>query len=353
MPRFATRLVPTAQKVAQFEYELPEHLIAQHPTDRRDESRLLVLHRDCGSLLHQTFRDLPELLAPGDLLVLNDTRVLPARLVGRCETTGQPWVGLFLNTNGDAWEMLTQNRNVPGPGTTYRTDTGLLLTFRGRTENRHWLMKPAEPGSVTDLLGRYGQMPLPPFIRDGHAVEEDEVRYQTVYAERTGSVAAPTAGLHFTPELFERLANQGVGAARVTLHIGLGTFALLKGDDPAQHVIHREWCEITQPTIDAIHAAKGRGNRVIAVGTSTTRTLETAARCGKLTAFRGETDLYILPPFEFRAIDGLITNFHLPRTTLPLLVAAFTGWERLHRVYQTAIAESYRFYSYGDALLVL
>lgn len=336
-----------------FDYRLPEHLIAQHPTERRDNSRLMVVRRDRGTLQHRTFHDLPELLTPGDLLVVNDTKVLPARLVGRCDATGAKWVGLFLCVNGGLWEMLSQNRDAPRSGSVFVTDTGLRLTLRGRTDDRHWLMEPAEPGTPLELLARFGHMPLPPFIRNGQAIDEDDERYQTVYAERAGSVAAPTAGLHFTPELFERLATRGIGTARVTLHIGLGTFAVMKVDDPTQHVIHREWCEVTQPTVDAIRAAKARGNRVIAVGTSTTRTLESAARDDELCTLRGETGLYILPGFEFRVIDGLITNFHLPRTTLLQLVAAFAGSDLLRIAYTRAIARGYRFYSYGDAMLVL
>jgi S-adenosylmethionine:tRNA ribosyltransferase-isomerase len=196
-------------------------------------------------------------------------------------------------------------------------------------------------------------VPLPPYIRKGLDRDEDEERYQTVYAERVGSVAAPTAGLHFTPELLDRLAERGIGSAHVTLHVGLGTFAPVKVEDPTKHSIHAEWCEVTQEVVNVIHATKARGSRVIAVGTTTARTLETAARPEGLRPFCGETKLYIHPPFEFRVIDGLITNFHLPRTTLLLLVAAFAGSELLHRAYTEAIACEYRFYSYGDAMLVL
>ncbi len=336
-----------------FDYTLPEHLIAQHPAARRDESRLLVVRRNTGALEHHTFRDLPDLLGPGDLLVLNDTRVLPARLIGRREATGGKWEGLFLHETGGLWEMLAQTRGYPEVGTVFITDTGLRLTLRGRTDERHWLMEPAEKGTPPELLALFGHIPLPPYIRKGHAADADEERYQTVYAERAGSVAAPTAGLHFTPELFDRLSARGIGTARVTLHVGLGTFAPVKVDDPTKHSIHREWCEVTQPTVDAILAAKARGGRVVAVGTTTTRTLESAARTDGLRPFSGETGLYILPPFEFRVIDALITNFHLPRTTLLLLVGAFAGSELLRTAYTEAIEREYRFYSYGDAMLVL
>jgi S-adenosylmethionine:tRNA ribosyltransferase-isomerase len=336
-----------------FDYHLPEHLIAQHPAERRDESRLLVVRRASATLEHRTFRDLPELLAPGDLLVLNDTKVLPARLVGRREATGGKWEALFLAERDGLWELLAQTRGYPEAGTAFVTDTGLRLTLRGRTDERHWLMEPDEKGSPAEVLARFGHVPLPPYIRKGRGADADHERYQTVYAARAGSVAAPTAGLHFTPDLFGRLAARGIATATVTLHVGLGTFAPVKVDDPAKHQIHREWCEVTQPTVDAICAAKAKGGRVVAVGTTTTRTLESAALPGGLKPYYGETSLYIRPPFEFRVIDGLVTNFHLPRTTLLLLVGAFAGPDLLRAAYAEAIAREYRFYSYGDAMLVL
>lgn len=336
-----------------FDYQLPEHLIAQHPAAERDESRLLVIRRESAVIEHRTFRDLPNLLAPDDLLVLNDTKVLPARLIGVREETGGKWEALFLAERDGLWEMLAHTRGHPGPGTMFVTDSGLRMTMRGRTEDHHWLMEPEEEGTPGEVLTRHGHVPLPPYIRKGRDIDEDEERYQTVYAERVGSVAAPTAGLHFTPELFARLAARGISTARVTLHVGIGTFAPIKVDDPTKHRIHHEWCEVTQPTVDAILTTKARGGRVVAVGTTTTRTLESAARPDELKPFRGETNLFIHPPFEFRVINGLVTNFHLPRTTLLLLVAAVAGSELLQRAYAEAIAHDYRFYSYGDAMLVL
>lgn len=332
-----------------FDYDLPDHLIAQEPAARRDESRLLVVRRDSGLLEHRTFRDLPQLLRPNDLLVLNDTKVLPARLVGRRIATGGKWEGLYLRTVGGAWELLAQTRGFPQEGEAFTTDSGLRLTLVGRTADRHWLMRPEPAGAAEDLLPTYGHIPLPPYIRKGRARDADVGRYQTVYAEHVGSVAAPTAGLHFTPEL---LAN-GLRTAPVTLHVGLGTFAPVKSDDPTKHAIHEEWCEVRAETVDAIHEAKARGGRVIAVGTTTTRTLESAARDGELVPYCGDTGLFIHPPFDFRVVDGMVTNFHLPRTTLLLLVQAFAGSELLRRAYQEAIEKGYRFYSYGDAMLVL
>jgi S-adenosylmethionine:tRNA ribosyltransferase-isomerase len=335
------------------DYDLPERLIAQEPSARRDESRLLVVRRDSRTLEHRTFRDLPELLRSGDLLVLNDTKVLPARLLGRRERTGGRWEALFLRETPAGWEMMAKTRGHPTTDDTFVTDSGLRMRLVGRTADHHWLMQPDPPGPVADLLAAHGHVPLPPYIRKGLDTAADRQRYQTVYAERAGSVAAPTAGLHFTPELLDRLSAAGVRTARVTLHVGLGTFAPIKADDPTRHAIHAEWCEVGQETVDAIREAKARGGRVVAVGTTTTRTLESAARPDGLRPFRGETDLFIRPPFEFRVIDGLLTNFHLPRTTLLLLVQAFAGSELLQRAYAEAVAREYRFYSYGDAMLVL
>jgi S-adenosylmethionine:tRNA ribosyltransferase-isomerase len=332
-----------------FDYDLPEHLIAQEPAANRDESRLLVVRRDTGSLEHRAFRDLPELLGPGDLLVLNDTKVISARLLGRRERTGGQWEGLFLRETPAGWEMMTRTRGHPTSGEVFVTDSGLRLTLAGRTADHHWLMRPDPPGTAAGLLAIHGQVPLPPYIRKGRAADADRQRYQTVYAAHLGSVAAPTAGLHFTPALLDRLAAKGIQTARVTLHVGLGTFAPVKTDDPTQHAIHAEWCEVGPEAVQAIREAKARGNQVIAVGTTTTRTLETAG----LHPYRGETGLFIRPPYEFRVIDALITNFHLPRTTLLLLAQAFAGSELLPKAYAEAVAAGYRFYSYGDAMIVL
>jgi S-adenosylmethionine:tRNA ribosyltransferase-isomerase len=332
-----------------FDYDLPEHLIAQEPAASRDESRLMVVRRDAGMLEHREFRDLPEVLRPGDLLVLNDTKVIPARVLGRRERTGGKWEGLFLRETPAGWELMTRTRGHPTSGEVFVADSGLRLTLAGRTADHHWLMRPEPPGPATDLLAAHGHVPLPPYIRKGRDSAADRQRYQTVYAAHLGSVAAPTAGLHFTPALFDRLAAAGVRTVRVTLHVGLGTFAPIKATDPAQHAIHSEWCEVGPETVEAIRGAKARGGRVVAVGTTTTRTLETAG----LRPYRGPTGLYIRPPFEFRVIDGLITNFHLPRTSLLLLAQAFAGSELLRKAYAEAIAEGYRFYSYGDAMIVL
>jgi S-adenosylmethionine:tRNA ribosyltransferase-isomerase len=340
-----------------FDYELPEHLIAQYPAQRRDASRLLVLRRKEERLEHRIFQDLPELLQAGDLLVLNDTKVIPARLIGQRADTGGRWEGLFLQLRGHLWEMLAKTRGHPGRGTRFITDSGLTLILQGRTEDHHWLMEPQEAGDVWELLERHGHVPLPPYIRKGRDEPADRERYQTVFATRAGSVAAPTAGLHFTEELLQRLTTAGVNIAHVTLHVGLGTFAPIKNADPRHHAMHREWCQVTPETVMAIQTTRQRGGRVVAVGTTTVRTLETAARRGEssqLSPFAGETELYIYPPFEFYVVDALITNFHLPRTTLLLLVSAFVrNDDLLKQAYEEAIAHEYRFYSYGDAMLIL
>lgn len=335
-----------------FDYHLPERLIAQHPAERRDGSRLMVLDRATGTVTHHRFRDLPQFLRPNDLFVLNDTKVIPARVVGVRANTGGKWEGLFLREVNGAWEMLAQTRGYPEVGERFALPTGLTLTLVGRTDDRHWLMTPDRPGTAADLLAEHGHIPLPPYIRKRADGPADKERYQTVYAEHAGSVAAPTAGLHFTPELLAVLSAKGVNEARVTLHVGLGTFAPVKADDPLKHQIHAEWAEVGRETADAINRTKASGGRVVAVGTTTTRTLETAARTADGT-FRGETALFIHPPFEFRALDVLVTNFHLPRTTLLLLAQAFAGSELLRRGYEEAVREEYRFFSYGDAMLIV
>ena len=334
-----------------FDYDLPEHLIAQTPAASRADSRLLVVHRQTGRLEHRHFRDLPEYCNPGDLLVRNNTKVLPARLIGTREKTGGRWEGLFLTERDGVWELLAQTRGFVGVGEILSSNDGRLrLELVGRTDDRHWLLRPLIPGTPGDLLAIHGIIPLPPYIRKGLAEDADRERYQTVYATVAGSVAAPTAGLHFTPELLQTLSRKEVGIADVTLHVGLGTFAPVKAADPTQHAIHAEWCEVPEKTAEVIRRCDGR---VIAIGTTTVRTLESAARNRPLAEFRGPTDLFIHPPFEFNVIGGLITNFHLPRTTLLLLVQAFSGVDLLKAVYAEAVRREYRFFSYGDAMLVV
>jgi S-adenosylmethionine:tRNA ribosyltransferase-isomerase len=337
------------------DYDLPASLIAQEPCPERDRSRLMVVRRAVGAIEHHVFADLPDLLAQGDLLVLNDTRVIPARLLGRRARTGGKWEGLFLRETPDGlWELMCQTRGRLVEGETVVVEPGgLQLTLVRQTPERRWLARPQETGPALALLRRHGQVPLPPYVRKGRAVQADVERYQTVYARQPGAVAAPTAGLHFTPRVFERLDERGIGRAFVTLHVGEGTFAPIKTDDIAAHQMHREWGELPDAAVGEIAVCRQRGGRVVAVGTTSVRVLETAAAAGPLRSWQGETDLFIYPPYQFRLVDALVTNFHLPRTSLLCLVSAFAGVELIRQAYRIAIAEGYRFYSYGDAMLIL
>jgi S-adenosylmethionine:tRNA ribosyltransferase-isomerase len=347
-----------AIRLEDLDYDLPQHLIAQHPAPERDGSRLLVVRRGGEVVEHRHFRDLPVFLKPGDLLVLNDTRVLSARLIGYRERTGGKWKGLFVRENPTgSWEMLCQTGGRPAvgeeiviPGAT--ADDCCRLVLEEKLADGKWRLKPVTSGSTQELLARFGQVPLPPYIRKGRAEEGDRERYQTVFADRGGAVAAPTAGLHFTPQLFDELTRCGIGRTFVTLHIGPGTFQSVQTDRPAEHRVQAEWGELSAATAAAIADCKARGGRVVAVGTTSVRVLETAARHGADGAWCGFTDLTICPPFEFRMVDALVTNFHLPRSSLLLLVAAFTGRESMHAAYAEAVAKGYRFYSYGDAMLI-
>jgi S-adenosylmethionine:tRNA ribosyltransferase-isomerase len=333
-----------------FDYHLPPELIAQEPREPRDHARLLVASRRNAVLQHRRFDDLPDLLRPGDLLVLNDTRVVQARLFGKRARTGGKWEGLFLRELAAAsWEMLCQTRGTLEPGETIEVEPGpLSLRLLARLPGGRWQVQPMTPGTTVALLEQSGHLPLPPYIRKGTARAEDRERYQTIYAQHAGAVAAPTAGLHFTERVFERLRSRGIEWTTVTLHVGLATFQPIQVDDYTQHPMHSEWGQLTQASADAINACKQRGGRVVAVGTTSVRVLESA----NLQAWSGETKLFIHPPYAFKTVDGLITNFHLPRTTLLLLVGAFAGIDLLRQAYEAAIAERYRFYSYGDAMLI-
>ncbi|MSU80376.1 MAG: tRNA preQ1(34) S-adenosylmethionine ribosyltransferase-isomerase QueA [Gemmataceae bacterium] len=337
------------------DYTLPTDLIAQQPCEPRDHARLLVARRPDLSLHHHHFFDLPNLLEPGDLLVLNDTRVVPARLLGKRASTGGKWEGLFLREMPNAcWELLCQTRGSLREGEIVEVAPGpLSLRLQEKTPDGRWLAHPLSSGTTLELLERHGQIPLPPYIRKGVAGDTDRERYQTIYAKSAGAVAAPTAGLHFTERVFADLKSRGIGWTTVTLHVGLGTFQPIQVDDYTQYPMHREWGQLSQPSADAIADAKSRGKRVVAVGTTSVRVLESAARLGPSQAWSGDTELFIHPPYAFQIVDTLITNFHLPRTTLLLLVAALAGVELTQKAYTLAIAERYRFYSYGDAMLIV
>lgn len=341
-------------KTELFDYALPPELIAQKPAARRDASRLMVIHRAAGRWEHLTFSELPRALRAGDLLVRNNSRVVPARLVGlRCETGGR-WEGLFLKAGPDGtWEVLATTRGRPIPGEKVRTHTGLEFTLLERGTEGRWTVRPTLEEPPHALLERYGSMPLPPYIRKGQEQAGDRERYQTVYGRAPGSVAAPTAGLHFTDELFEALGRAGIEHCDVTLHVGIGTFRPIEANDITEHVLHAEAAEVSMETAERLHRQRAAGGRVIAVGTTAARTLETSARSGRYEPFEGETALYIRPGHQFRGIDGLITNFHLPRSSLLVLVSALAGVELMREAYAEAVRERYRFFSYGDAMAIL
>ena len=346
-----------------YDYHLPPELIAQEPLADRSSARLLVVDRRSGALEHHHVRDLPGILRPGDLVVVNDTRVVPARLVGRRGSTGGRWEGLFLRIDAarNAWQILAQTRGRPEPGERIMlaaadgTDC-LALLLVGRGEGGTWLAVPegaAANETPEQVLARVGRVPLPGYIRGGAAEPADRDRYQTVFARTGGSAAAPTAGLHFDAGLLASLAVRGVERASVTLHVGLDTFRPITAERVDDHPMHTEWCVCPEETVAAVEATRAAGGRVVAVGTTSVRTLETAARDGTLTACGGPTDLFIRPGHRFRAVDCLLTNFHMPRTTLMVLVSAFAGRDLVMHAYEEAVRQEYRFLSYGDAMLVV
>jgi S-adenosylmethionine:tRNA ribosyltransferase-isomerase len=343
-------------RLDRFDYFLPKEQVAQYPTPRRDEARLLVVDRATGKLYHENFPAIKKYLRPGDALVVNDARVLPARLLGRRTLTGGRWEGLFLAERPDGWEMLCKTRGRIADGETVAVDgSDLQLTLVRRTELGHWILAPSDlAADPMALMQQVGKTPLPPYIRGGVADERDAERYQTVYAERPGSVAAPTAGLHFTPELLAELEAAGVTRERVTLDVGIGTFLPVKTGQIEDHHMHEERCEITADTADRLNQVRAKGGRIVAVGTTTVRTLETAAGPdGRLQPFADSTSIYITPGWKFQAVDALVTNFHLPRSTLLMLVCAFAGYELTMDAYREAVKRDYRFFSYGDAMLIV
>jgi S-adenosylmethionine:tRNA ribosyltransferase-isomerase len=338
----------------EFDYDLPEQLIAQHPIEPRDASRLLVVHRTTECIEHRSFRDILEYLVPGDLLIGNASRVIPARLQARkVPSGGRVEILLLRRVAGTAWEALVKGRRVDlGQRLAILPQQGskeLVATVEEITEAGGRLLRFAEP--LDSHLDRAGIVPLPPYI---HAPLVDPERYQTVYARERGSVAAPTAGLHLTPELLAAAQARGVGWATVLLHIGLDTFRPVSEERAEEHHIHTEHGSVSERVAEAVNAARGLGKRVVAVGTTTVRVLETAASPeGVVHPWQGNTNLYIMPGYRFRAVDALVTNFHLPRSTLLMLVAAFAGLDLAREAYRQAIAQRYRFYSFGDAMLIL
>jgi len=340
--------------VSIFDFTVPEHLIAQTPLADRAQSRLLVVHKATGRLEHRRFYDIGEFLRPGDCLVMNNSKVIPARLWGMKESTGAKVEVLLLHRrDGDLWETLVRPGKKVREGDVLVFGDGLLKgVVEGRTEAGGRVVRFEYDGTFEAVLDRLGEMPLPPYIRTPLT---DAGRYQTVYAKEPGSAAAPTAGLHFTEALLAQLEERGVQLAFVTLHVGLGTFRPVTAERVEDHQMHAEYYEVDEETAQRIRRTKEAGGRIIAVGTTSCRTLEAIAQKfnGQIEADRGWTDLFIYPGFRFQVIDGLVTNFHLPRSTLVMLVSAFAGLDLTRRAYEAAIRENYRFYSFGDAMLIV
>ncbi|WP_435021045.1 tRNA preQ1(34) S-adenosylmethionine ribosyltransferase-isomerase QueA [Tundrisphaera sp. TA3] len=339
-----------------FDFDLPDALIAQHAVEPRDRSRLMVVRRDSGTIAHHTFADLPDLLAPGDVLVRNNTRVVPARIVGHRVSTGGRWEGLFLRDRPDgSWEILAKTRGRPAPGETVVVGHGLPLTLEARLGEGRWAARPGRgaEGPSRTLLEAHGTVPLPPYIRKGIESEGDRARYQTVYAAVPGSVAAPTAGLHFTDDVFRRLDARGIERLDLTLHVGIGTFRPIEAERIEDHALHAEAAELSPDTAEALNRKRADGGRVVAVGTTSARVLETSAASGRFEPFAGDTALYLRPGHAFRGVDALVTNFHLPRSSLLVLVSALAGVDLIREAYAEAVRLEYRFYSYGDAMLIV
>ena len=340
-------------KTSDFYFDLPKELIAQDPLEDRSSSRLLVLDRKTGAREHRIFRDIVEYLNPGDCLVINNTKVIPARLYGAKEgTQAKIEILLLKRREGDVWETLVKPGKKAKPGTKISFGDGLLTgEVLDVVEEGNRLIKFTYDGIFEEILDRLGQMPLPPYIT--HQLK-DKNRYQTVYAKHDGSAAAPTAGLHFTPELLRQIEEKGVKIAHVTLHVGLGTFRPVKVEDVTQHHMHSEYFFIEEDQAKLINDTKAAGGRVIAVGTTSCRTLESAVgEDGKLKATSGWTDIFIYPGYQFKVIDALITNFHLPESTLLMLVSALAGKENIMNAYEEAVKERYRFFSFGDAMFIM
>lgn len=340
-------------RTSDYDFLLPADRIAQEPLARRDDSKLLVLDRASGIITHRRFRDLVNLIPPGDALVLNTTKVFRARLLGR-RASGADAEILLLREIGDGkWEAMVSPGGKLRPGRRVNIAPGFEVEILEMTDRRTRVVRPVADGPILEAIERHGHVPLPPYIARSD-VPADVDRYQTVYANEPGSVAAPTAGLHFTPELLADLAARGVRRAEVVLHVGAGTFKPVEVDDPAQHVMHEERFSVPAATASTLNEVRRSAGAIWAVGTTCARTLESAVSGdGTFTERAGETRLFIRPPYHFRAVDKLITNFHLPRSTLVMLVAAFAGYELTMRAYREAVDERYRFYSYGDAMVVL
>ncbi len=343
-----------------YDFDLPRELIAQEPTSKRTDSRMMVIHRATGHIDHVSVRDLPSFLRAGDAMVVNDSKVIPARLIGfRAQTRGR-WEGLFLREENGVAELICKTRGYiqSGEEIVVRDPEGRekqkLIVVAG-SERGHMLLRPEPNIPWLELLENNGRVPLPPYIRDGQMTTIDKERYQTVYARNPGSVAAPTAGLHITQELIQRIRTAGVALVSVTLHVGLGTFRPIQTARLSEHKMHSEYAQITEPVVKRLTGCRAEGGRIVAVGTTSVRTLETAAMAGDgwLVPWSGQTDIFIRPGHQFKTVDVLLTNFHLPRSSLLVLVSAFAGRELILEAYRIAIEQEYRFYSYGDCMLIV
>lgn len=359
-------------QLSTWQFELPPELIASRPAARRDDSRLLVVDREQGTIQHANIRELPAFMDPGDLLIFNNTKVLPARLFGFRTATNGRWEGLFVEQSAlGQWIILCDTRGRLQPGETItvvraydqqletagpphmQSGRTLLLTLEHKRDDGSWEAMVSDLRPPFEILTEYGSLPLPPYMGRKLADADDQIRYQTAYASQPGAVAAPTAGLHFSPELLQKCRDRGLSSAEVTLHVGIGTFRPVTTERLSEHRMHDEWCRLPSDTCDALAATKSTGHHVLAVGTTTVRTLESAyAACGRTEPWDGRTQLFIRPGYQFQVIDRLLTNFHLPGSTLVVLVAALAGYELTMEAYRKAIEARYRFYSYGDAMLI-
>ncbi len=339
-------------KLSDFNYDLPKELIAQDPLENRSDSRLMVIHRDTDAIEHRIFREIGEYISPGDILVMNDTRVIPARLIGVRESGGAAEILLLKRLDIDRWDAIVRPGKKLRPGAKVSFGEGKLVgEIEEVAEEGNRIVRFHYDGVFESILDELGQMPLPPYIT--HKLQDKE-RYQTVYAKHEGSAAAPTAGLHFTKELLKELEEKGVETAFVTLHVGLGTFRPVKTENILEHHMHTEYCEVSKETAEKVNRVKERGGRVIAVGTTSVRTLESMTEeDGVLRAGSRDTDIFIYPGYRFKLVDSLITNFHLPESTLLMLVSAFYDREKILSAYSEAVQEKYRFFSFGDAMLIL
>jgi S-adenosylmethionine:tRNA ribosyltransferase-isomerase len=351
---------PIRNEIDDYDFELPRELIAQEPLARRTDSRMMVIHRDTGRIDHSSIRDLPDYLRAGDAVVVNDSKVIPARLVGFRKKTGGRWEGLFLREENGVAELLCKSRGYvqEGESIVLRDPDGRELqelVVVSPSDQGHVLFRPEPNVPWLELLEANGRVPMPPYIRDGQQTEIDKERYQTVYARSPGSVAAPTAGLHITQDLIQRIRSAGVALVSVTLHVGLGTFRPIQVNQLSDHKMHSEYAQISEPVVKRLQSCRSEGGRIVAVGTTSARTLETAAMQGQghIVPWSGQTDIFLRPGHPFAAVDVLLTNFHLPKSSLIVLVSALAGRELILEAYRKAVEERYRFFSYGDCMLIL